>query len=64
MPLVTGSWWGDFALGLVISGTAMFVFSKDDFNVTLWNHWRKPRIERLADGTTAVYFGIGRLTWR
>lgn len=39
-------------------------FIARDITLTLWNKWRTPRIEHLADGTTAVYFGIGRLSWR
>lgn len=30
----------------------------------LWNRWVPMRRETTADGTTALYFGIGRLTWR
>lgn len=30
---------------------------------TLWNRWVPVRKETTADGTTSVYFGIGRLSW-
>jgi hypothetical protein len=32
--------------------------------VELWNCWRSPRCERYADGSTSLFFGVGRLTWR
>lgn len=32
-------------------------------DVTFWNRWITPRFERTADGTAALYFGLGRLTW-
>jgi hypothetical protein len=32
--------------------------------LTFWNKWVPRRVEHLADGTTAVYFGFGRLSWR
>lgn len=32
--------------------------------LTFWNRWVAPRRERTADGTTTLYFGIGRLVIR
>lgn len=32
--------------------------------VELWNKWVPVRKESAADGTTSLYFGIGRLWWR
>lgn len=32
-------------------------------DVTFWNVWRTPRIERYANDQTTLYFGIGQVTW-
>jgi hypothetical protein len=32
--------------------------------LTFWNKWVPVRREQTADGTTSVYFGIGRLSWQ
>src|SRR5580704_7793785 len=32
--------------------------------LTLFNKWSKPRIERYADGWNHAYFGVGYFAWK
>lgn len=31
--------------------------------VTFWNQWIKPRVEHYADGSSTLFFGVGKATW-